>query len=435
LAGGVSLKDNQRLFGDPASATPPRVRATRVDAIVLGNGNEVAHLHLEVGNGAAIVADNASGTDLHDLRISRLTSGRMGFWDSSRCDVVVVNGVFDSRASVIRGCNSRLEPLQKAAITLLADGGKGTELAEHSIRRTDIRDISSDIREDLWAYGIDVQVSGDARVRVTIDDSSLRGMEGGIGVKGRQRGVLTVRVSDTSVDDILRDGIVVSTGFRCSGPPPDRSGNQECGDHPWVPQSDAEVRLYADGFRYADSDRRGLVDDASAIEFYSFDQGRSEIEIHAQDSDLIGAAQPAVFSANTMGYPARAIIDLGCRNPSPRPADDEREDRLACERAGYTSEGRNRIFGNAWGGEWSSPFSEVALVGPGQMMAQGNYWGDRAPPDGRGDVLGDCSRLRIEDGTPIHVVTEARCELWHVSGYADPTGIDGRFHLTEDPRP
>ncbi len=81
----------------------------------------------------------------------------------------------------------------------------------------------------------------------------------------------------------------------------------------------------------------------------------------------------------------------------------------------------------------SSDLSEVALVGPGKMMAQGNYWGDRSPQDGLGDALGDCSRLNWSDEEPIHIESDARCELWHVSGRPDPMGIDGRFHLVRDP--
>ena len=37
-----------------------------------------------------------------------------------------------------------------------------------------------------------------------------------------------------------------------------------------------------------------------------------------------------------------------------------------------------------------SPYVEVGLQGPGLMMAQGNYWGDINPLDGKGDALGEC---------------------------------------------
>jgi len=256
----------------------------------------------------------------------------------------------------------------------------------------------------------------------------------GITGRGYQRGALTLRVRDTSVDDLLRDGLIVSTGFICSGLPSEVRFFKDCRGRQPVPVSDAKVVLHADGYRYSDSRRRGLRDDASAIETYAFDQGRSEIEIHVQNSDLIGAAQPAVFTYNVYGYAAKELIDLGCRNPAAGDPQQIGEDRAACRAAGYTSAGRNRIFGNAWGGDWSSHLSEVALIGPGRMMAQGNYWGDRAPADGRGDMLGECSRLNWPDGDQsLQLVSNARCELWQVPGQEAPAGIDGRFHLISDP--
>ena len=85
-------------------------------------------------------------------------------------------------------------------------------------------------------------------------------------------------------------------------------------------------------------------------------------------------------------------------------------DRDACRKLGYTSAGGNRIFGNAR----NRPYVEIALQGPGTMMAQGNYWGDLKPVDGKGDVLGDCSlfvwsRNQKEDPPPFKAVPEARC--------------------------
>jgi hypothetical protein len=71
------------------------------------------------------------------------------------------------------------------------------------------------------------------------------------------------------------------------------------------------------------------------------------------------------------------------------------------------------------------------------MMAQGNYWGDLAPSDGKGDALGDCSRLVIEESgdRPLLLVPEARCEFWDVPRQGTAESIDGWFHLPEDPRP
>ena len=435
LMGGILLKDGQRIVGegDGVGGAWPRITAVEGDAIFLSNRNELAGLHIEVANGSAVIGDNVTGADLHDLVITRLRPGPMAKWGPSLCHPVVTKGAFDATASVVRGCNGVLKPRRKGAIVLLADGKGGPAVVEHSIRRTTIEDGSTEVMDRLWAYGVGVHVAGDVTATVVIEASSFTGMMHGISGTGYQRGVLTLRVKDTSVNNLLRDGVVVSTGFICSGLPSDVWFFKDCRGRQWVPESDSKVVLYADGYRYADTRRRGLRDDATAIEFYGLDQGRSEIQIHVQDSELIGAAQPAVVNVSAYGYPARQIIDLGCRNPALGDPQQIGEDRTACKVAGFTSAGRNRIFGNAWGGDWSSDLSEVALVGPGKMMAQGNYWGDRSPEDGLGDALGDCSRLNWPDGKPIHLESDARCELWHVPGRPDPMGIDGRFHLVRDP--
>jgi hypothetical protein len=58
-------------------------------------------------------------------------------------------------------------------------------------------------------------------------------------------------------------------------------------------------------------------------------------------------------------------------------------DPAACRRAGYPSIGQNRIFGTSSNSKTHTPLSEIALLGPGAMMAQGNYFGDIAPADGK----------------------------------------------------
>jgi hypothetical protein len=74
------------------------------------------------------------------------------------------------------------------------------------------------------------------------------------------------------------------------------------------------------------------------------------------------------------------------------------------------------------------------------MMAQGNYFGDIAPVDGRGDALGECHFLiwpvdNKSDLPPARLIPNARCEVYEVSVQGKPTGIDARFHLASDPRP
>jgi hypothetical protein len=74
------------------------------------------------------------------------------------------------------------------------------------------------------------------------------------------------------------------------------------------------------------------------------------------------------------------------------------------------------------------------------MLAQANYWGDVSPADGRGDALSECvvfnwSGEMADDPPPVKEIPGARCELYNIKGKPGPDGIDGRFHLTTDPRP
>ena len=74
------------------------------------------------------------------------------------------------------------------------------------------------------------------------------------------------------------------------------------------------------------------------------------------------------------------------------------------------------------------------------MMAQGNFFGDIAPADGKGDALGECHQLiwpinNKDELPPVRNIPNARCEVYTVEGQGAPSGIDARFHLASDPRP
>jgi hypothetical protein len=433
LEGGIRLKRGQRLIGEDLAqgGQRPRIRQVEGDGVTLADNNEVAGLHLQVTDGAGVFGDNVTGARLHDLVIDRHRAVPVARVDASLCSRILAGGKLDSSASVLRGCNLRLEPLQKAAIVLLADDRCGHGTIEHTIRNTVFHDHLDTEREALWSYGVVARVAGSAQMSVAIESTSLEGMVRGVVGLAYERSSLAIRLSNVSADNLVSDGLVVGTGFECSGV---RHG--DCAARQPVPESDARVALAVTGYRFADSRRRGRPGDAAAIETYAMDQGRSEIEIHVQDSDLIGAASPAFFTFYSRGRPARDLIDFGCVNPAPGNPSEMSEDRAACKAAGFTSPGRNRIFGNTLAGEWSSPVAEVALIGPGRMMAQGNFWGDRAPADGQGDTLGDCSRLITEatGDRPVRLVPEARCELYDVPEQGAPKGIDARFQLLLDPR-
>ena len=170
------------------------------------------------------------------------------------------------------------------------------------------------------------------------------------------------------------------------------------------------------------------------MEIGALDQGRSTIEVHVQRSDITQAAAAGVYTLYASGRPAKDVLDFGCVNPDPAGTSP---DPAACRRAGYTSIGQNRIFGNSSRSKTHTPLGEIALQGPGAMIAQGNYFGDIAPADGKGDALGECHVLPWDqtDPPPVRSILNARCELYDVPGQGKATAIDARFHLASDPRP
>ena len=102
LVGGVFLKKGQRLLGEwnREGEARPRVTTAEGDAVVLADDNEVAGLHIQAANGAAVFGDNVTGAHLHDLVITRLQQAEMARLDPSLCRRVVTDGTFDTTASV-----------------------------------------------------------------------------------------------------------------------------------------------------------------------------------------------------------------------------------------------------------------------------------------------------------------------------------------------
>ena len=439
LGGGIRLKDRQKLLGvEPARGARPVSRLTNTtgtgDAVTLAHGNEVAHLHIAGPAGAAILGDNVNGVILRDLLVTERSPIPRSQLDPSLCRVVRTGGAVDNAQSVLRGCTGNQVTAVKGAIVLLADDRGGARSLTYMLQRVMIQDSPShETPELLWPAGVQVLAAG--RVTVTLDliDSSIEFTVRGLTLRGMDQAVVTGNVTNTWFDSLRSDGIGMTTGFACSGLDDSTKVAVNCSKLAPAPLSDARVVLNADRFRFTDTRRHGQLNDQAAIEPVAYDQGRSTIEIHVERSDLTGAAAPAMFTYYAIGRPVRDIIDLGCVNPAP---DATAPDREACRKLGYTSAGGNRIFGNAR----NRPYVEIALQGPGTMMAQGNYWGDLKPVDGKGDVLGDCSLFvwsgnQKEDPPPFKAVPEARCELYNIPSQGNPTAIDGRFHLASDPRP
>ena len=78
------------------------------------------------------------------------------------------------------------------------------------MRNISIRDIPTEEKRNQWDSGIKVVVAGIASVTVWIEDSYLSGMEMGIDGRARQKGSINLNVLNTGIENILRDGIVLS---------------------------------------------------------------------------------------------------------------------------------------------------------------------------------------------------------------------------------
>lgn len=448
LDGGIVLKNGQKLLG---GGNPKRdrldgrllARITNTggsgDAVVLGNDNEVAYLHIESPRGAAILGDNVAGANLHDLLITRQTAVATAQLGPSLCRVVATADAIDNAASTLRGCHVFLLAAQKSPITLLADDRSGHISIVHTVRKVTIVDSPNAENADLlWSAAIYAISAGHVEVTLNIEATSIENSFRGIIARASDRAVVTLNVRDMQMDNLTSDGINLQTGFICSGMKKgDIIGTVQCmvstprGPLAPAPVSDAKVVLNARRFRFRDTKHKGR-EEAGAIEPVAFDQGRSIIEVHVEDSDLIGAAAPGFFTYYVPGRPARDIIDFGCVNPNPGAPSKIGKDRAACRARGFTSAGRNRIFANS--AKQNPPRMEVALSGPGRMMAQGNYWGDLHPRDGRGDALGQCSVWDANEAF-VRVIENSRCKLFRITGQGNPDWIDGRFHLIKDPRP
>jgi hypothetical protein len=443
LDGGIRLKDRQKLLGaTPSGGGKPAARLTggTRDAITLAHGNEIANLHIDNPAGAAVFGDNVNGAHLHDLLLTRRGTAPPGAVDPSLCRVVKTADAVDMSQSVLRGCNSRQVPISvKSAVVLLVDDGVGVANVKYSIQRVAVED--NPVHEQpqfLWPAGVYISTTGRVSALLEMEDSSVVNSVRGVAVRAADRSTLTGQLTNLRLESLRSDGIAPGTGFACSGL--DATFNTfglNCAKLAPAPVSDARIVLNIDRLRFSDTLKHGLPNDAGGIEPAALDQGRSTIEIHVQRSDLTGAAAAGVFTFYITGRPAKDLMDFGCVNPDPA---GTAPDPAACRRAGYTSIGQNRIFGNSRTSKTHTPQGEIALQGPGAMMAQGNYFGDIAPVDGRGDALGECHFLiwpvdNKSDLPPARLIPNARCEVYEVSVQGKPTGIDARFHLASDPRP
>ena len=116
--------------------------------------------------------------------------------------------------------------------------------------------------------------------------------------------------------------------------------------------------------------------------------GALAIEIHVQRSDITDAAAAGFVTFYSRGRPAKDVIDFGCVNPNPG-RHLSRPGRVPARR--LTSIG-DRIFGIRATSKTYTPLGEIALQGPGAMMAQGNYSATSPRPTARATRLASATR-------------------------------------------
>ncbi len=410
------------------------------DAITLANGTEVAALHIENPSGAAIFGDNVSAAVVQDLLITHTMAVAPSALDPALCRIVREGNAVDNAASTLRGCTGRQVSIPaKHAIMFLADDGAGPA-PKYRVQRVTVhpRRIHRTISPGSSGRSASRSWRRDRRGHARRDDSSIGSHGSRRVVRGLDRATVTANLTNLRLDSLRSDGVGIATGFVCSGL--DKSFKTltlDCTSLPPAPVSDARVVVNANGLKFSDSQRRGSRTTPASSSRCRWTRGAPRFELHVERSDITGAAAAGFFTFYVNGRPARDVIDFGCVNPNPGATSPDRD---ACRRLGYTSTGQNRIFGNTRNSVAYSPITEVALQGPGRMLAQGNYWGDLKPVDGKGDAMGECSVFDWngdpkDTSPPVKPVPDSRCELYNVSGQGNPSGIDGRFHLAADPRP
>jgi hypothetical protein len=142
LDGGITLKDGQKLIGEPVGSRRPRITnstdvANGGHGVVLANDNEVANVHVDATYGSGIRALSVTGVNIHDDLITRANA-------SKRFDPDYASRIFGNVAY--------------AGITLVS--GAGTTV-EASVKNTVVSEGNT--------WNVLVGVLGDSEMRAVFD--------------------------------------------------------------------------------------------------------------------------------------------------------------------------------------------------------------------------------------------------------------------------
>ncbi len=398
LDGGITLKDGQKIIGsgdnvydNPDKQILPMITNTinadifqTQPVIRLANNNTVENLKL-LALSIGVLGNNATGVKLNDLLVIKAaTYPRSAVVDPGLCDLT--NAIY-------RGCNPNGVRNGNGGIQLLADNSDGNQKFSYLLNNILIKDIPNSLR---WNDGVYVVAAGNNTVvQVNLNSVHVENVGRGYEFISFNTSKLISTVVNSSSKNSNNDALDALTSFN-------KATCSSC------PKSDPTLTINIDGFTA--TPQPGSF--GQGIEVFSFEPNSGTHEVHIANTSLQGFGV-GFFIWNQNGYPKSSIYDLGCVNPN----SDITIDRTACLQAGFTSLGNNNIFGNnAFAVNstlYYSPGFEMLVDGPGNVMAQNNYWGPYSP--GRITVQVDgqrrCGVEHNAQGTLIRDEPPIRCRI------------------------
>ncbi len=397
LDGGIVLKNGQKLIG---VKIPGRNKANHsgslssitntivvkdtnfpdkdnaLPVVTLANHNTVKNLHL-IAKGSAIFGDNVSGSKIENVLVTKDISYSQNQVDSRYCQLVRdANGNVINADSILRGCHPLSHifrfsddsfPQWVAAIQLFFGDGNSNKYFENSLSNVV---IDGDKSGALWQWGINLSASSKVKAVLNLRNTQIKNVSRAYSPQAFGQANVTVNAKHIVASDNTDDGFIYVTGFLCSGLAGENSGaSGPCPSIPMPVSENPKMTVYIDKSQFIGNGSFG-----QGIELTSFDQGKADEQMHVSNTTITGYSF-GVFVWDPNGYPRTQISDLGCLNLN----SENGINRSSCIKAGYTSLGKNLIYGNdSWKIYYESyytPGSELLLQAESNIVAQNNYWG------------------------------------------------------------
>lgn len=453
LDGGIILKDEQKLIGKgkdvtgmTGDMTSDRARITNTlgDAITLANRNHVRNLHVADPLGGAVIAVDKTKGKLDKLLLTRSVPNVVQRFDQSLCVLVTdaTGTVIDYANTKLVGCAGptvffRPSPLptatgRKAAINLLAEAKDG-DFDLKDILVEDLAILPSGSTR-LWQAGLEVRATGNATLKVKVDDMTSSRSNRGVMALTFYHGKLDLKMDRLTVLEPINDGIGIFVEFFCAGLPPTFNlvgpTCQQIAGFP-IPQSRSEAVVSLDSYVFTGLERPITGNNSNALGVELGQQGgtgASRIEFHMENSIITKAPLAGIDLEQVLGsLSPDSIIDLGCVSSD-------------CKRRGFTSKGNNKIYDNGINGlasAYGGIAARQAQLGNMQIQmifngsnnnannnivyAQNNYWGANPVSPAT------CYTTDFDNNRVGPLFPTANCLFFTDYFYQAPNYFDSRF--------